>query len=74
MPPSGIEPATPSLSASPSNHSALRRDIDMSFKLLQYFLKKDTTITPYRVQGIFENKKKNKNKRTLFTYSHLNMR
>ena len=38
MPPPGIEPATPSFLACPSNHSAIGRDIDMLLELLQYFL------------------------------------
>ena len=38
MPPPGIEPATPSFLACPSNHSAIGRDIDMLLDILQYFL------------------------------------
>ena len=62
MPPPGIEPATPRFLACHSNHSAIGRDIDMLFELLQYFLLQELCIV---CKGYIENK----NEGTLFAYS-----
>ena len=66
MPPPGIEPATPSFLACPSNHSAIGRDIDMLLELLQYFFYQ-TVLQELCIvcKGYIENK----NERTLFAYS-----
>ena len=62
----GIEPATDCFPACPSNHLAIRRDIDMLLKLLQYFFYQ-TILQELCIvcKGYIENK----NKRTLFTYT-----